>query len=420
MIFLYEAPTGFVLFKKLNKEDSQIQMADYKKFEDPLSAISTFEVLTTGKVPTILKDFLKSFFCDSKDTLIVSDKKIVQELSSILKIKVESDSPEVFREIRKNINSYLNINDDDFRSTASCIAHKLGHHSLKIDPSKIDSLVVQTINLLDDLDKDINTHCMRLREWYGFHFPELSTFLENNQEFLRSLLILKRKEFIKEIEKNKMLEFMDEERFSEIERLAEVSMGTEISENDCERICDDARSVLKMFDYRNELNEYLVNRMQSVAPNLSALLGEMVGARILARAGSLANLIKYPASTLQILGAEKALFFALRNKSNTPKYGIIYHSSLVGHAPIPLKGKISRVLAAKASMAARIDAFSETKDNSFGVKARIYVEERMKQLEGKSKKKRIPQKTPKFKINPSESISKLKEYEENLAKKIKK
>ncbi|KAK1348198.1 fibrillarin-like nucleolar protein [Hamiltosporidium tvaerminnensis] len=420
MIFLYEAPTGFVLFKKLNKEDSQIQMADYKKFEDPLSAISTFEVLTAGKVPTILKDFLKSFFCDSKDTLIVSDKKIVQELSSILKIKVESDSPEVFREIRKNINSYLNINDDDFRSTASCIAHKLGHHSLKIDPSKIDSLVVQTINLLDDLDKDINTHCMRLREWYGFHFPELSTFLENNQEFLRSLLILKRKEFIKEIEKNKMLEFMDEERFSEIERLAEVSMGTEISENDCERICDDAKSVLKMFDYRNELNEYLVNRMQSVAPNLSALLGEMVGARILARAGSLANLIKYPASTLQILGAEKALFFALRNKSNTPKYGIIYHSSLVGHAPIPLKGKISRVLAAKASMAARIDAFSETKDNSFGVKARIYVEERMKQLEGKSKKKRIPQKTPKFKINPSESISKLKEYEENLAKKIKK
>ncbi|TBU06224.1 fibrillarin-like nucleolar protein [Hamiltosporidium magnivora] len=420
MIFLYEAPTGFVLFKKLNKEDSQIQMADYKKFEDPLSVISTFEVLTAGKVPTILKDFLKSFFCDSKDTLIVSDKKIVQELSSILKIKVESDSPEVFREIRKNINSYLNINDDDFRSTASCIAHKLGHHSLKIDPSKIDSLVVQTINLLDDLDKDINTHCMRLREWYGFHFPELSTFLENNQEFLRSLLILKRKEFIKEIEENKMLEFMDEERFSEIERLAEVSMGTEISENDCERICDDARSVLKMFDYRNELNEYLVNRMQSVAPNLSALLGEMVGARILARAGSLANLIKYPASTLQILGAEKALFFALRNKSNTPKYGIIYHSSLVGHAPIPLKGKISRVLAAKASMAARIDAFSETKDNSFGVKARIYVEERMKQLEGKSKKKKIPQKTPKFKINPSESISKLKEYEENLAKKIKK
>merc|ERR1712083_489802 len=113
-------------------------------------------------------------------------------------------------------------------------------------------------------------------------------------------------------------------------------------------------------EYRAQLFEYLRNRMQAIAPNLTVLVGELVGARLISHAGSLLNLAKHPASTVQILGAEKALFRALKTKHDTPKYGLIYHASLVGQASAPLKGKASRMLAAKAALACRADALAES------------------------------------------------------------
>merc|ERR1719171_929346 len=129
---------------------------------------------------------------------------------------------------------------------------------------------------------------------------------------------------------------------------------------------------------RKSLHDYLLARMHTVAPNLSALIGETVGARLIQHAGSLTNLAKYPASTVQILGAEKALFRALKTKGNTPKYGLIFHSSFIGRAKARNKGRISRYLANKCSIASRIDAFSEATSNVFGEKMRDQVEERLR------------------------------------------
>jgi nucleolar protein 58 len=123
--------------------------------------------------------------------------------------------------------------------------------------------------------------------------------------------------------------------------------------------------------------------MQALAPNLTVLVGELVGARLLAHSGSLMNLAKQPASTIQILGAEKALFRALKTKHDTPKYGLIYHASLVGQAAPKHKGKISRVLAAKAALAVRVDALTEDDlDATVGNEGRKKVEMRLRQLEG--------------------------------------
>merc|ERR1711975_174227 len=121
----------------------------------------------------------------------------------------------------------------------------------------------------------------------------------------------------------------------------------------------------------------LKTKMDLVAPNLSALIGEIIGARLISHAGSLINLAKYPASTVQILGAEKALFRALKTKGNTPKYGLIFHSSFIGRASQKNKGRISRYLANKASIASRIDSFSEEATTIFGEKLRDQVEERL-------------------------------------------
>lgn len=138
-----------------------------------------------------------------------------------------------------------------------------------------------------------------------------------------------------------------------------------------------AARVVSLTTYRKTVGSYLVSKMSIVAPNLAALIGETVGARLIQKAGSLTALAKYPASTVQILGAEKALFRALKTKGNTPKYGIIYHSSFIGRAGAKNKGRISRFLANKTSIASRIDNFSEQPTTKFGAALRAQVEERL-------------------------------------------
>merc|ERR1712176_1308647 len=235
-------------------------------------------------------------------------------------------------------------------------------------------------------DKEINTYAMRVKEWYGWHFPELQAILSENSQYAK--LVLKcgmRPNFAK----SDLGEILDDETLeAAVKEAAEVSMGTEIAELDIINIQALAEQVLSMSEYRAQLFEYLKNRMNAIAPNLTVLVGELVGARLISHAGSLMNLAKQPASTVQILGAEKALFRALKTKSDTPKYGLIYHASLIGQAAPKHKGKISRVLAAKASLAIRVDALTdettEEIDTTIGYEGRAKVEARLRQLEGGS------------------------------------
>ena len=133
---------------------------------------------------------------------------------------------------------------------------------------------------------------------------------------------------------------LPEELESTVKVAAEISMGTEISDSDINHIHSLCDQVIAITAYRTQLAEYLRNRMTAIAPNLTALVGDLVGARLISHAGSLLSLAKHPASTVQILGAEKALFRALKTKHDTPKYGLIYHASLIGQAPPKLKGKV--------------------------------------------------------------------------------
>lgn len=158
---------------------------------------------------------------------------------------------------------------------------------------------------------------------------------------------------------------------------ARVSMGRDMSEGDMEHVMEFAKRAVSLAACRKAIHNYLISKMGIVAPNVAALIGEMVGARLISKAGSLTNLAKLPASTVQILGAEKALFRALKTKGNTPKYGLIYHSSLIGRTGQKNKGRISRFLANKTTIASRIDNFSEVPTSKFGEALRKQVEERL-------------------------------------------
>jgi nucleolar protein 58 len=180
---------------------------------------------------------------------------------------------------------------------------------------------------------------------------------------------------------------LPEELEEALKAAATISMGTEISVTDLTNIMMLADQVISITAYRTELFEYLRNRMAAIAPNLTALLGELVGARLIAHSGSLMNLAKAPASTIQILGAEKALFRALKTKHDTPKYGLIFHASLVGAAPNQLKGKMARMVAGKTALAVRFDALADADTRSdpdaasIGVSGRSKLEARLRQLE---------------------------------------
>merc|ERR1712083_298089 len=178
---------------------------------------------------------------------------------------------------------------------------------------------------------------------------------------------------------------------------SKMSMGMDISPIDMLNINMFAARVIGLSDYRKELVVYLRNKMEAVAPNLASLIGDTVGARLISHAGSLTNLAKYPASTIQILGAEKALFRALKTRGNTPKYGLIFHSTFIGRAKQLNKGRIARYLANKCALACRIDCFhdwSKEPDGKptgkFGKALRDQVEERMEfYASGKQPRKNI-------------------------------
>jgi len=170
----------------------------------------------------------------------------------------------------------------------------------------------------------------------------------------------------------------DEDMAKAVQAAAKTSMGMECSAVDMVNIVNFTQRMVKLAEFRKNLSHYLTEKMAVVAPNLSALIGDTVAARLISKAGSLTNLAKAPASTVQILGAEKALFRALKTKGNTPKYGLIYHSTFIGRADAKNKGRISRYLANKCSIATRIDSFSDEPTRLYGEKLRDQVEERLK------------------------------------------
>merc|ERR550539_13850 len=244
---------------------------------------------------------------------------------------------------------------------------------------KSDNMIIQVIALLDQLDKDVNTFAMRIREWYGYHFPELVKIVGDNLLYARCVKVLKNRKELKENILETLEEIvMDSAKAKAILDASKSSMGMDISVIDLINIDRFADRVIALAEYRKELVQYLRAKMETVAPNLAALIGDAVGARLISHAGSLTNLAKAPASTVQILGAEKALFRALKTRGNTPKYGLIFHSSFIGRAGAKNKGRISRYLANKCSIASRIDAFSEEATTVFGSKLKEQVEERLK------------------------------------------
>lgn len=357
-------------------------------------------VLTTGwQVTPMLKTLLNEIKDEKKASLAVADPKLGNAITKIpgLQITPVSDSTtaDLYRAIREHLPSLIpGLMPEEIGTMSLGLSHSLSRHKLKFSPDKVDTMIIQAIALLDDLDKELNTYAMRVKEWYGWHFPEMARIINDNLAYSRVILAMGMRTNASAVD---LTDILPEEIEGAVKAAAEVSMGTEITDEDLDNIKALAEQVVGFTEYRQQLSSYLSARMQAIAPNLTALVGELVGARLIAHSGSLMNLAKSPASTIQILGAEKALFRALKTKHDTPKYGLIYHASLIGQASGKNKGKIARMLATKATLGLRVDALSdwgqagqgqgpepsEEEKAEVGVQGRAMLERRLRGMEGK-------------------------------------
>lgn len=357
------------------------------RFNSTADAVDDITQLQDGKLTKSVEEFLVNEVQGKKHSLAVMDPKLGSTISQNLNINVVSDSSttDLFRGLRSQLSNLLSgIQQSDIDTMSLGLSHSLSRFKLRFSPDKVDVMVIQAIALLDDLDKELNIYAMRVKEWYGWHFPEMSKIISDNIAYAK---IIKACGFRTNIPSSDLSSILPEDLEQAIKVAANISMGTEISQTDIEHILSLSEQVISIASYRAELFDYLKNRMNAIAPNLTSLVGELVGARLISHAGSLTTLAKYPASTVQILGAEKALFRALKTKHDTPKYGIIYHASLVGSAPQKLKGKMARMVATKTSLSSRLDALADAETKSdmssatIGLEQRASLESRLRNLE---------------------------------------
>jgi nucleolar protein 56 len=256
---------------------------------------------------------------------------------------------------------------------------KLRDFAIQLSSSKVSEVsespdlhIIQAINTLDETDKIINGISSRLREWYGLHFPELDNIVDSIHGYSQIVLEGKREDLSKNVYVN--AGFPD----SKVEMLSlvqEKSRGGKISDENLAIVQTLAKQILELHELRKNLEEHVEKEMNKVVPNLTAILGPTVGARILARAGSIKNLSSMPASTIQVLGAEKALFRSLKTGSQPPKHGLLFQHALVHAAPRWQRGKIARAIAGKAAIASRVDVYGEGINQVLLEKLNVRVDE---------------------------------------------
>jgi nucleolar protein 56 len=200
-----------------------------------------------------------------------------------------------------------------------------------------DNHIIQSINSIEELDKICNMLAKRIKEWYGYYFPEYAHDIADNEVFLRKIIAHDKKELMDELS-------------------LKISMGPEIRSEDLDAILSYARQAADLYSERDKLKEYLDKIMKIYCPNITAITGSLIGAKLLEKAGSLKHLSMMPSSTIQLLGAEKALFRHLRNKRiRPPKHGLILSHPFVMEKKD--KGKAARIFSSKVSIASKVDYF---------------------------------------------------------------
>lgn len=293
------------------------------------------------------------------DQVRVNNKNLIEIFQQEnIDVKLMSDSRQ--DEINQNkldliIKFGLSDDRDELAGILQKFAINLSSMKVKETSEKLDLHLVQAVNTLDEIDEIINTISTRIREWYGLHFPELDYLLQNIITYANIVRDAGSRENITK-ELLSQLE-IPEKKIELIQQAISKSQGGDLTVESSESLKILASEVIKLSELRTNLSSTIENLMEILAPNLKNMLTAIIGARLIAKAGSLLRLAQMPSSTIQIIGAEKALFRALKTGTRPPKHGLLFQHPSVNSAPKWQRGKIARALSSKIAIAVRIDVY---------------------------------------------------------------
>jgi nucleolar protein 56 len=293
------------------------------------------------------------------DQVRVNNKNLIEVFQQEnIDVKLMSDSRQ--DEINQNkldliIKFGLSDDRDELAGILQKFAINLSSMKVKQTSEKLDLHLVQAVNTLDEMDEIINTISTRIREWYGLHFPELDYLLQNIITYANIVRDAGSRENITK-ELLSQLE-IPEKKIELIQQAISKSQGGDLTVESSESLKILASEVIKLSELRTNLSTTIENLMEILAPNLKNILTAIIGARLIAKAGSLLRLAQMPSSTIQIIGAEKALFRALKTGTRPPKHGLLFQHPSVNSAPKWQRGKIARALSSKIAIAVRIDVY---------------------------------------------------------------
>ncbi|MBU5689702.1 MAG: hypothetical protein QXM68_00720 [Candidatus Aenigmatarchaeota archaeon] len=293
---------------------------------------------------------------DKKNALKISPNMINEELVLINRLKTKGFNE--FVSSKKNENYIFeqnNFGELIIRKNFRKIVDEIGFQDINeyltnfgIELTKIrikqnvkkDRIAMEVVDAIDEIDKSINIYVARIREWYGLHFPELEQKIDKHEKFIKLISI-----------------FGSRDKISEFADLAKSSMGLDFNEKDEEIVKEYATAIYNMYKLREKMEKYLEDLLKEISPNFSSIAGPLLAARLIALAGGYDKLAKKPSSTIQLLGAEKALFRYLHGHGKSPKHGVLFTHNLIQQAPPNKRGKIARVIASKLSIAIKMDFY---------------------------------------------------------------
>lgn len=333
----------------------------------PDSAIAVKNLLAIGQGETtdVIRSVVSEVVKSGSNEICVEDQMLARVLSKIEGITVKiADDDGVIKWFRENLWEYLRQLDieksqEEIASYRYDVAIRISKARLSAASEEQDLLVKNAIDAIDEIDKAINVLVMRVREWYSIHHPSLSEIVQDQEQFASVLKSCCGKE---NMTRNCLgMIGLQESIIEQIMKTLTSDIGPDLKEPDLAIIQSLARTIDGLYGARRELESYVTTVMEEISPNMTALVGSLIGARLISLAGSLKELARKPSSTIQVYGAEKALFRSLKTGTDPPKHGIIYRVPEINSAPYWQRGKIARALAGKLSIAARIDAYADRK-----------------------------------------------------------
>jgi nucleolar protein 56 len=353
---IVESSFGILAF---NDENELVEKVLFpKKAEEAAKILIKTEA---GKITEEVSTLITTLKQKGFDEFLFENANLAKEVETTMGIHVETSKP-------SKAGKLLQAKPESFAVKTGFVKDatdfSLWTHNVTMEITKLrvrgavekrDLIVAQAVQSLDELEKTINMLMARVREWYGIHFPELDRLLEKHETYARLVVELGNKDnFTAE---NLEKEDVPKPKAEAIAKVAEKSMGADLSESDMWQIQALCKDILDLYRLRTDFETYLDSTMSEVAPNIQCLVGSLLGARLIAVSGGLMNLAKRPASTIQVLGAEKALFRSLKTGTRPPKHGLIFQHTLLHDAKRWQRWKIARAIAGKLAIAARADAF---------------------------------------------------------------